>query len=124
MKSLIRINTSSETPIYQQIVEGIEQAIISGTLGAGEMLPSVRELAVQLQLNPNTVAKAYKSLQAMNLVEAVRGKGLKVRPMSEKKTENRKLDIIQQKISDLLKLAESLNISKEELIQSIKKEKK
>ena len=123
MKTLIKINTSIETPIFQQIVEGVEQVIISGNLSEGEMLPSVRELAIQLHVNPNTVAKAYKSLQTMNLVESVRGKGLKIRPISERKTESRKTKLIHQKVIELLDLAQSLNISKDEIIKRIKQEK-
>jgi GntR family transcriptional regulator len=74
----LKITPGSPTPIYQQIVSQVRHAIISGTVGAGELLPSVRSLAEQLLINPNTVAKAYGDLSKDGLVEALPGRGLAV----------------------------------------------
>jgi GntR family transcriptional regulator len=74
----LRITTGSSAPIYQQIVSQVRQAIISGAVNAGELLPSVRGLAEQLLINPNTVAKAYADLSKDGLVEALPGRGLAV----------------------------------------------
>ena len=120
----IHIDTSSETPLYQQIVDSIERQIISGSLQSGDYLVSVRDMAVQTQINPNTVAKAYKTLQNLNLVESVRGKGLKVKNLNKQKSENRKNTLVKQKVQELLKVAKNLNLTEKELFEMIKEENK
>ena len=74
----VRITPGSSVPIYQQIVTQVRHAIGAGTLEAGELVPSVRSLAEQLLINPNTVAKAYMDLSKDGLLEALPGKGLVV----------------------------------------------
>jgi GntR family transcriptional regulator len=69
------IDPSSGTPIYRQLVDQVRQAVASGVLRAGDRLPSVRDLAVELAVNPNTVAKAYQELEREGVVETPRGKG-------------------------------------------------
>jgi GntR family transcriptional regulator len=69
------IDPSSGTPIYRQIVDQVRQAVSSGVLRAGDKLPSVRDLAVDLAVNPNTIAKAYQELEREGVIETPRGKG-------------------------------------------------
>lgn len=71
----IRIATGSSTPIYRQIVDQVRQAVAVGTQRPGDPLPSVRTLAEQLVINPNTVAKAYGELVRDGLVESRQGRG-------------------------------------------------
>ncbi len=71
----IRIDSHSGVPIYRQIAAQIEQAVLSGVLQAGDKLPAVRELAVELAVNPATVVKAYAELQLGGLIEQPRGRG-------------------------------------------------
>jgi len=75
---LIDVDTSDDRPIYAQIVDRVKFAVAAGVLRPGEMVPSVRELSKQLLVNPNTVARAYRDLQAGGLLEPVRGTGLQV----------------------------------------------
>lgn len=75
---LLGLDGSGDRPIYGQIADRVRFAVASGLLGPGELVPSVRELAKQLVVNPNTVARAYRDLQAEGLLEAVRGTGLAV----------------------------------------------
>jgi GntR family transcriptional regulator len=74
----VRITPGSSVPIYQQIVTQVRHGIAAGALEAGELVPSVRSLAEQLLINPNTVAKAYADLSKDGLLEALPGKGLVV----------------------------------------------
>ncbi|HYF91869.1 MAG TPA: GntR family transcriptional regulator [Symbiobacteriaceae bacterium] len=69
------IDPSSGTPIYRQLVDQVRQAVASGVLRAGDKLPSVRDLAIELAVNPNTIAKAYQELERENVIETPRGKG-------------------------------------------------
>src|SRR6478672_5915264 len=72
----ISITTGSTVPIYRQIVDQICRAIATGQLLAGEQLPSVRALAEQLVINPNTVARTYADLIREGVLEAQKGRGV------------------------------------------------
>ena len=84
MKPLLMLSVapSSGVPIYRQLMDQIRGLIASGRLEAGELLPSVRQVAQQLQVNPMTVSKAYSLLERDGIVELVRGQGMRVRPPS------------------------------------------
>lgn len=71
----LHIDPSSGTPIYRQIVDQVRQAVASGILQAGDRLPSVRDLAVELAVNPNTIARAYQELEREGVIETPRGRG-------------------------------------------------
>jgi len=73
-----QIDPSNGLAIYDQVVRQIKFAIAGGALKAGELIPSVRELARELAINPNTVARAYRCLQDEGVLEPVRGQGLAV----------------------------------------------
>ncbi len=75
---IFRIDADDGLAIYDQIVRQIKYAVASGTLAPGEWIPSVRELARQLTVNPNTIQRAYQQLQSDRVLEPVRGRGLAV----------------------------------------------
>jgi GntR family transcriptional regulator len=72
---LLHINTSSGFPVYLQIEGQVKQALAAGALRQGDALPSVRRMAAQLRVNPNTVAKAYQNLEREGVIRAVPGGG-------------------------------------------------
>lgn len=72
---LIAIDTHDPRPIYVQIMDEIRRAIVLGTLAPDEPLPSVRQLAVELRVNPNTVSQAYRELERQGIVRVRRGQG-------------------------------------------------
>lgn len=71
----LRIDTSDPRPIWRQIEEGVTNQVASGALAAGDAVPSVRDLARELRVNPATVAKAYQRLSDAGLLETRRGDG-------------------------------------------------
>ncbi len=73
-----RIDPDSGVAIYDQIARQVKYAVAKSALRTGELVPSVRELAVKLAVNPNTVARAYRDLQNDGVLEALRGEGLRV----------------------------------------------
>lgn len=75
------IQPSSGVPIYRQIMEQIFALVVSGRLTAGTLVPSIRELAADLEVNMMTVSKAYSRLEADGVLERVRGTGMRVRPI-------------------------------------------
>ncbi len=76
---LLSVSPSSGVPIYRQLLDQIRSLVSSRRLAAGELLPSVRQVAQQLQINPMTVSKAYSLLEREGIVELVRGQGMRVR---------------------------------------------
>jgi GntR family transcriptional regulator len=72
---LIEIDKKSDTPIYEQIAQRIISQILSGSLRPGERIPSVRQLARQLSVNPNTIQKSYAGLLENGIIYSIKGKG-------------------------------------------------
>lgn len=102
--------------IYLQIVEWICEQIILQVWNTGDKIPSVRELAVELEVNPNTIARTYEQLQSMELVVNKRGIGLFVADHSkDKATEYLKKQFIEKNLPQMFNYIKLLNISMEEL---------
>ena len=76
MPATFHINTGSNTPIYQQLTHQVRHAVAAGKLVVGDQLPSVRVLAEELVVNPNTVARAYAELTREGLLESRAGRGV------------------------------------------------
>jgi len=72
---LFSLNAQNGVPIYRQIIQQIEYAILSGRVLTGDRLPTIRQLAVDLKINPNTIAKAYSELEIRGIVETQVGSG-------------------------------------------------
>lgn len=76
---LISVSPTSGAPIYRQLIDQIRALVASKRLAAGQLLPSVRQLARSLEINPMTVSKAYSLLERDGLVELLRGQGMRVK---------------------------------------------
>lgn len=72
---MIQLDLRSSQPIYEQIISQYKYLMLQGYLRKGDAIPSVRRLAIELDITPGTVAKAYRELEQINLIETVRGKG-------------------------------------------------
>ena len=72
---MIQLNYRDPRPIYEQVKDGIRKLAYSGVIGPDEKLPSVRELAMKLAINPNTISRAYKDLEQEGFLYTVTGKG-------------------------------------------------
>src|SRR6185312_6108273 len=75
---LLHVEVGNGLAVYDQIVRQVKFAVADGAIRAGELVPSVRELARELAINPNTVARAYRQLQDEGVLETVRGTGLSI----------------------------------------------
>jgi len=121
--NLIKFNLDSTTgiPVYRQIIQQVEHKISIGDVKAGDKLPTVRNLAVELKINPNTVAKAYSELEIRGLVNTQVGYGTFI---SDKEVEISQIEL-NEKIEDLcvnfIKKIKNLGISNNDIINSIKK---
>lgn len=113
-----KIDPKKTQPIFLQIINLVEELILNGTFKEGDMLPSVRNLAFELKVNPNTVQKAYKELERDGWIEAQRGEGYLVKKPREESLNNflkEKKKIIKVEILSLKKTG----LKKEEIIDFI-----
>lgn len=94
----LEINPRSSIPIYQQLVDEVKGLVARGILVPGERMPTVRELAVELSLNPNTIAKAYQRLEQEGIIETMRSRGTFVAG----RTEVLDMEAARQQMADLL----------------------
>ena len=113
----LAINTADPRPIYVQIMDEIRRAVVLGLLGAESALPSVRQLAVELRVNPNTVAQAYRELERQGVVYVRRGQGTFVSPQVQDDAERRAL--VRAVAERALLDAHRSGIGAEELVQAI-----
>lgn len=102
---IISIDASNGLAIYDQIVRQIKFAVASEVLLPGELVPSVREMAKQTAVNPNTVSRAYRELQMEGVLEVVRGRGLEITAKAVKQCRKARQDLIQQRLRAVLKEA-------------------
>lgn len=72
---MILIDYKSRKPIYEQIIENMKQLVVSGALKRDEQIPSVRQLAQELAINPNTIQKAYAELERQGIIYSLKGRG-------------------------------------------------
>lgn len=106
-------------PIYEQIAENFKLQIYKGILQAGDQMPSVRSLAMELSTNPNTVQKAYTELERQGFIYTVKGRGNFVKDNASM-MDNKKEEIITA-VVELFHEAQDIGISVNELIIEIKK---
>ena len=79
MPVVLTVDPRSGVPIYLQVIEQVKRSVALGILAAGEQLPTVKQLALDLTINPNTVAKAYRELERDGVIETAAGRGSFVR---------------------------------------------
>lgn len=112
---MFQIDTMSRIPIYEQIVEQVEYFVLNGILKEGEQIPSVRNLSVQLSINPNTIQKAYFELDKRGIIRSVPGRGCFITEAAKETLSSKK----REQLTDLRELINELalaGVSKEEII--------
>ncbi len=115
---MFQLDFKDRRPLFEQIKEKMKLLIINGVLKANEKIPSVRELAQSLTLNPNTIQKSYKDLETEGFIYSIRGKGSFVTPLDNTVNQSRCNELI----SELEKIAAELmylNVQKDQLIACI-----
>ena len=107
----MRIDPQSHVPIFQQIADGVRSAIAGGVYRPGESLPSVRAMAIELRVNPNTVQRAYEGLERDGVVESRRGVGMFVLRRGAQSAKNQAEAAVQATLQRGVRLARSANMS-------------
>ncbi|MDA9470392.1 GntR family transcriptional regulator [Enterococcus sp. 5H] len=114
---MVSINKNSSKPYYEQLMLSIKEDILNGLLQPGDRLPSVREMARLLLMNPNTVSKAYKLLESQEVIVTVKGKGTYVKKIDTELRDEFQIQKIKKEFNDLVIEANYLNLSIEEMSQ-------
>lgn len=115
---MIIIDYKDRRPIYEQIIERFQDLIVKGVLKPDSQLPSVRSLAMELSINPNTIQKAYAELERQGYLYSIKGRGSFV-------SFNEELLLVKQKqvkeeLGKTIRLAKSVQISKDELVDYVR----
>ena len=120
MKFNIAISTGLSTPIYRQIADQVRLAVASGKLNVGDQLPSIRALAEDLVVNPNTVARAYIELEREGIFAMRQGFGTTVAEVKSPLPRKEKLKILARTADALLADARHLNIPLEDVVDLLR----
>src|SRR5271157_1519108 len=109
------IDFSNDLALYDQIIRQVKFAVAGEVLKPGEMIPSVRELARELTVNPNTVARAYRQLQTDGVLASVRGTGLEVAARARDRCRRETVELIRARLRQVLLEAQQTQLSDDEL---------
>ncbi|WP_108670726.1 GntR family transcriptional regulator [Peribacillus acanthi] len=116
---MFELDMRSRQPIYEQLVDKLKELIISEVLKADEQLPSVRTLAQQLTINPNTIQKAYRELEVQGYIYSVKGRGSFVNPNSLV-INSEKLETVKKELLKVLSEAMYLGLKADDVIALVR----
>jgi GntR family transcriptional regulator len=119
-KLSFRLDGSSGVPFYRQIIQQIEQAILARRLLPGDKLPTIRSLAIELKINPNTIAKAYNELEIRGIVVTQVGSGTYVSDKEINMAENERQKKIEESLARFLREMDALGVPRSELPRLIR----
>jgi len=114
----IKVNVKSALPVYEQIKRAVKLAILSGHLEEGDQLMSLRELALKLQINPNTIIKVYYQLEVEGFIYSRPGAGYFVK-FDRKKIQKEKSELFEEITSEYISKVIDLGYSLEDIIEEI-----
>lgn len=116
----IIISNTADIPIYEQIKEQIKTAIFNGEIKDGDLLPSIRQLAKDLQISVITTMRAYNDLEEEGFIVSVQGKGSYVKPQNPELMKEKKLLEIEENLLAAINAAKLAKLSQDELINMLK----
>jgi len=119
MQRTLRVDPSDAAPIWRQVEEGIRRLVASGALGPGKPVPSVRELAAELRINPATVAKAYQRLTEAGLLAVRRGEGTFVADAPPPLAKGERSRVLADGAVRYASLAVTLGVPREEALDEV-----
>ena len=114
-----RIDPRSPTPLYEQIASRLRIAIASGELGAGAGLPSVRQLAAQLRVNPATVVQAYRELESEGFVKTRHGAGTFVSEIDPGKKSSERSEEARRLVREMIAAASRFGLTAQDLAEAM-----
>ncbi len=116
-----RLNAHSGVPVYRQLIDQVQAATAIGTLGVGDQLPTVRQVAVDLSINPNTVLRAYREMEIRGLLETQQGSGTFVAQQTAKPSRDDHARQMTLLVDEFVSRAGLAGFSVEQLLDALKK---
>lgn len=114
-----KLDLATGVPVYRQIIDQVMGGIASGTLTTGQRLPTVRQLAVDLEINPNTVVRAYKELEIRGLLDTHHGTGTFIGNAKVKRSEVEHQRQLNQLVSEFVAKAGAAGFTLDELVEEL-----
>jgi GntR family transcriptional regulator len=118
---LFRLNLESGVPVYRQIIDQVRAGMASGFLTAGDQLPTVRQLAVDLAINPNTVARAYRELELGGLLETHQGTGSFISTQKIKRADAERERQLEQIVGECVSRAGAMGFTVDDVAEYLQK---
>ena len=120
----LQLDPKSGVPFYRQIIEQVKAAIATGSIGPGDRLPTVRQLAVDLSVNPNTVARAYTELELTGLVETQMGSGTFVGQHEVEGDRIERQRLLDQLCQEFLSRASTLGFTLDDVVRTLEQRRR
>jgi GntR family transcriptional regulator len=120
LKFRFMLDLHSGMPVYRQIMDQVRGGIASGALTPGDQLPTVRQLAVDLEINPNTVVRAYRELEFGGLIDTQQGTGTFISAQKLKRSDAQRDRQLAQIVGDCVSRAGAAGFTVEELIEQLR----
>lgn len=114
-----RLDADTGVPVYRQLIDQVTGALAAGALAAGNQLPTVRQVAVDLAINPNTVMRAYRELEIRGILETQQGTGTFISRQKPKRPDAERLRQLTQLVTDFLARAGAAGFTVEDLLEQI-----
>jgi GntR family transcriptional regulator len=117
LATIFTVDPRSGVPLYLQLIEQVKRAVLLGALGPGEQLPTVKALALELTINPNTVARVYRELERDGVIETSPGRGSFIRAGGASAASDRQMadDVSQQTFIGAIREARSLGLGRRDV---------
>src|ERR1700730_2334269 len=114
-----RLDAHSGVPVYRQLIDQVQAGIASASLAAGGQLPTVRQVAVDLSINPNTVTRAYREVEIRGVLDTQQGTGTFITQKKVKKDDVERRRLLSQLVGEFVARAGSGGVTLEELIEQM-----
>ena len=115
-----RLDGSSGVPVYRQLIDQVQAGIAAGSLAAGDQLPTVRQVAVDLAINPNTVMRAYRELEIRGVLDTQQGTGTFISDRKPQPNDGQRERQLDQLVTDFLARAGSAGFTVQQLIETLR----
>ncbi len=120
----LQIDPKSGVPFYRQIIDQVKAAIVTGSIEPGDRLPTVRQLAVDLSVNPNTVSRAYTELELTGLVETQMGSGTFVGQQQVEGDQIERRRLLEQLCQDFLSRASNHGFTLDDVVKTLEQRRR
>lgn len=118
---MIKINPTGDKPLYEQIIDSIKSNYAKGVLKPGDEIPSVRKMAMQLSVTPNTVSKAYQELERDKVIVTIRGKGTYISNEGTIKVNDERIESIEKALAVQIVELTCMGFDKSEIVAMVEK---